>query len=74
MSKGKVAARMADYISERGIKQKAIANATGMTPQAISETMKGNRSLTADEYGDICAFLRVPYDQFFDPITETEVA
>ena len=63
-----VALRIAEYVSEKGIKQKAIASAIDMTPQAMSETLLGKRTLTADEYGDICAFLEVPYSKFFDPI------
>ena len=60
-----VAIRIAKYISERGIKQKAVADAVTMSPQAMSETLSGKRTLTADEYGRICEFLRVPYEFFF---------
>ena len=61
-----VALRIADYIEKKGVKQVAIAKAIGITPQAMSETLLGRRTLTADEYGDICAFLNVPYSLFFD--------
>jgi len=67
-----VALRIAEYVSEKGIKQKTIASAINMTPQAMSETLAGKRTLTADEYGDICAFLEVPYGRFFDPIPTQE--
>lgn len=60
------AVKIAEYISEKGIKQKAIADSLGMHPQAMSETLAGKRTLTADEYGRICAFLEVPYDKFFN--------
>ena len=60
-----VAERIAKYVSKLGIKQVAIADAIGMSKQAMSETLLGNRTLTADEYGDICKFLEVPYDKFF---------
>ena len=61
-----IAKRIAEYISERGIKQKAIADAIGVKPQTMSETLLGRRTLTADEYGDICVFLKVPYEKFFE--------
>ncbi len=60
-----VVEQLAQYVADKGIKQKAIANAIGMTPQAMSETLAGRRTLTADEYGDICVFLEVPYERFF---------
>lgn len=61
-----IAERIAEYISEKGIRQKAIADAIGIAPQSMSETLKGNRTLTADEYADICKFLEVPYSKFID--------
>ena len=63
-----IAERIKDYLTEKGIKQIAIANATGMSQQAVSETLNGNRTLTAEEFSRICGFLEVPCERFFDPI------
>lgn len=60
-----VVEQLAQYVSNKGIKQRVLADAIGMTPQAMSETLAGRRTLTADEYGDICEFLEVPYERFF---------
>ena len=59
-----VALELAEYINNKGIKQKAIATAINMSPQAMSETLAGRRTLSADEYRDICDFLEVPYTRF----------
>lgn len=57
---------IAKYVADKGIKQVAIAKAINMTPQAMSDTLAGKRTLTADEYYDICNFLEVPYERFFE--------
>lgn len=59
-----VVERLAQYIAEKGIKQNAIARAIGISPQAMSETLSGRRTLTADEYRDICLFLEIPFERF----------
>ena len=59
-----IAENIADYISEKGIKQSAIANDLGIKQQTMSDIINGNRNLKADEYIDICDFLEVPYDKF----------
>ena len=59
-----VAQALAKYVDDKGIKQKAIASAIGISPQAMSETLAGKRMLSADEYRDICRFLEVPYEKF----------
>ncbi|MBQ9000222.1 MAG: helix-turn-helix transcriptional regulator [Eggerthellaceae bacterium] len=63
-----VALRIAKYVEEKGIKQKAIAAAIGISPQAMSETLAGRRTLSADEYRDICIFLEVPYSKFLEDL------
>lgn len=67
-----IAERMKEYVNEKGIKQVAIATATGMTKVAVSETLNGNRTLTAEEFVKICDFLEVPYDRFTDGVKEAE--
>ncbi len=65
-----VAQKLAQYIEDKGIKQKAIADAIGISPQALSSTLAGKRTLGADEYRDICRFLEVPYARFMDESPE----
>jgi len=64
-----IAERIKDYVEEKGIKQIAIANATGMSKVAVSETLNGNRTLTAEELARICRFLEVPCERFFDQVS-----
>ena len=61
-----IARNIAKYVEEKGVKQKVIAAAIGISPQAMSETLAGRRTLSADEYRDICLFLEVPFGKFFD--------
>lgn len=53
------------YIDEKGFVQATVAKNAGMTKMALSESLRGNRRLTADEYLSICKALNVPAD-FFD--------
>jgi len=61
-----IAKKIAEYVASKGIKQKALADAVGISPVSMSETLRGNRTLTADEYASICRFLEVPYSKFID--------
>ncbi len=61
-----IAERIAEYMAEKGIQQKKLAAACGMAPQSMSQTLKGERTLTAEEYRQICLFLEVPYSRFMD--------
>ena len=69
-----IAEQIRKYIEEKGIKQTAIANATGMSKVAVSETLNGNRTLTAEEMKRICLFLEVPCERFFVEANEKIVA
>ncbi len=61
-----IADRIKEYVNEKGIKQTAIASATGMSKAAVSETLNGNRTLTAEEFVGICNFLEVPCSKFME--------
>ena len=61
-----LAERIKEYAAEMGIKQNAVAKAAGISASAMSEAMRGNRRLTAEEYVAICDFLNVPYSKFID--------
>ncbi len=57
---------IAEYVKAKGIKQSVLADAVGITPQAMSETLRGERALKAEEFVDICEFLEVPMTRFTD--------
>lgn len=61
-----IAKRIKDYIDEQGIKQGVMAREIGMSGVAMSQTLNGKRTLTADELVGICRFLRVPVETFTD--------
>ncbi len=61
-----IAENISEYLSEKGIRQKAVADAIGISPQSMSQTLKCERTLTADEYAEICKFLEVPYGKFIN--------
>lgn len=53
-----------EYIDRMGFTQTAVAKNAGMTKVALSESLRGNRRLTADEYVRICNALGVSADFF----------
>lgn len=61
-----IAESIREYLREHGITQEHVASKAGMTKQAMSASMRGTRTLTADEYVAICAALGVSMD-FFAP-------
>ena len=52
------------FIEGKGIKQVSVARKAGMTKVSLSESLRGNRRLTADEYVRICDALGVSADFF----------
>lgn len=56
--------RIRKYLEEFGIKQAAIAKKSGMTKQALSDSLRGERNLTAEEYFSICHALNVDVNTF----------
>jgi len=69
-----IAERIKSYVNERGFKQIAIAKNVGMSKVAMSETLNGNRTMTAEEYVRICDFLEVPYSKFAEGAYEEAVS
>lgn len=53
-----------EYIDRMGFTKTAVARNAGMTKVALSESLRGNRRLTADEYVSICNALGVSADFF----------
>ena len=50
----KVCDRLKLYISDRGLKQKSIAEKAGFTENQMSQILNGKRSISADELEIIC--------------------
>lgn len=67
-----IAEQLKKYVTEKGIKQTVIADAVGMSKVAMSETLNGNRTLTAEEFVRICDFLEVPCSKFAEKPKEKE--
>lgn len=57
--------RIKDYLNEKGIKQKMIAQKIGMDENTLSATLSGRRKMLACEYLSICDALQVPPDTFW---------
>ena len=58
--------RIAKFVEENGIKQSALAEKTGMTKQALSNSLRGLRKITAEEYAAICRALKKSPSFFSD--------
>ncbi|WP_083526936.1 helix-turn-helix domain-containing protein [Thermophilibacter mediterraneus] len=65
--------RIRAYMERMGFTQSVVAKNAGMTKVAMSESLRGNRRLTADEYVAICNALGVSAD-FFSQDQEEEEA
>lgn len=52
------------YLECNGIMKKFVAEKTGMTQSAVTQSLSGKRKLTADEYISICRALDVPLETF----------
>lgn len=53
-----------EYIAERGIIKKHIAEKAGIDVASFSQILNLRRKLMAEEYVAICDALQVPYDTF----------
>jgi transcriptional regulator with XRE-family HTH domain len=56
--------KIALYLDEHGIKQRAVAEYIGVSPSTMTSIISGKRRLSAEEYIGICDFLQVPYSTF----------
>jgi len=50
----KVCDRLKLYITRNGLKQKVIAEKSGLTENQMSQILKGKRGISADEFEIIC--------------------
>lgn len=55
------------YIEHSGLKQKAIAEKSGIGETKLSMSLQGKRKLEAGEYASICNILNVPMTMFVKP-------
>lgn len=65
---------ISDYLKEMGIKQIWLSEKTGMTQQALSTTLNGERNLDIEEYTKICDALGLRYDYFFNKRVQNKPA
>ena len=57
---------MRNFFEEQGVKQKFIAQKTGITETTLSLIMQGKRKCTIEEYVKICKFAGCSFDTFID--------
>lgn len=53
-----------EYIQDKGLKQKKVAELAGMSDVEISEYLRGKKRLTVSAYIRICDALEVPMETF----------
>lgn len=53
------------YLIGHGIKQSFVAEKCGWTRQKTNAIAMGKKKITANEYGELCEAIGVPYDYFF---------
>lgn len=64
MSAKELGAAIKMYIIEHGLKQKIIAEKSGLSVQTFNAVMNGQRKLEATEYFKVCDALGVGLDYF----------
>lgn len=67
-----IAAAIAHYLKDNGIKQAFLCRQTGLSKHCISNALNGKRRLSVDEYEKICTALDVPYAYFFERREKSE--
>lgn len=63
---------VAREVQRRGILQKNLAAATGISPTKISQTFSGKRKMTPEELFKYCRVLQKSPDYFSDDLGEKE--
>lgn len=56
--------KLAEIVTERGLKQSFIAEKTGLKPDAVSRILTNKRSIQADEFLKICDLLDINPREF----------
>lgn len=63
-SKDMATQHLARYIKEQGIKLSAISNGTAVSYGKLQRSFAGSRALTADEFLEVCLFIKVDPKEF----------
>lgn len=58
------------YLENKGVKQKFVADKTGLSESAMSDICNEKRKVDAVEYYLICKALQLPLDYFLEGIEE----
>lgn len=61
-----------NYLSERKIKQKMLAEGIEMSEQLLNMILKGKRTMRLTTYWRICKFLNVGVEYFFERAGEKQ--
>lgn len=57
-----------EYLDSHGITQAFISRKCEWPKQKTNAIMLGKKKLTANEYGEVCDALGVPYDYFYNAV------
>lgn len=66
--------RLAAWIRAKGVTQKALAAAVGVSPGAVTAWVKGDSSPTQKHLAAIVSFLEITMEQFYGPVPEPQAA
>lgn len=61
------AGEIKSYIERSGLKQKVVAEKSGLDEYKLCMSLQGKRKLEAGEYANICSALGVPMTMFVKP-------
>lgn len=62
--------RLKQFIEERGLIQKFVAQKTGIEEVALSNILNGRQRCSLENYVKLCNFFNVPFDSFIDTVVE----
>lgn len=60
-----------EYLTSHGIKQTFVSEKCGWTKQKTYLIANGKQKITAEEYGAICDAIGVPYDYFYNVVSQS---
>lgn len=62
--------RLKQFIEERGLIQKFVAQKTGIEEVALSNILNGRQRCSLENYVKLCNFFNVPFDSFIDTVVK----
>lgn len=65
-----IGGRIKNYLDEKGIKQRFVADRAGLSDSVMSDICNEKRKVDAVEYYLICKALQLPLDYFLEGIEE----